>query len=121
MPDMKMVSMRDHTNGTSMIKMVGSHPLTAGLTGTVTIADNPPMPADMGWGLVGPKAIVAATMVADANQAALFGYQTGDDMIGMVAPARRVGFCEREAIAAHMSPDGLKLFDSAIDWALGLK
>jgi hypothetical protein len=121
LPDMKMVSMRNHTNGQSMVKMVGMHPLTDGLSGTITIANNPPAPADLGWGLVGPKAIVAATTVADGTQAALFGYQTGDDMVGMVAPARRVGFCAREAIASHFSPDGLKIFDSAVDWALGLK
>jgi len=121
LPDMKMVGMRNHTNGQSTVKMVGTHPLTDGLSGTITIANNPPDPADLGWGLVGPKAIVAATTVADATQAVLFGYQTGDDMVGMVAPARRVGFCAREAIASHFSPDGFKILDSAIDWALGLK
>jgi len=75
----------------------------------------------MGWGTVGPQAIVAATIVAQPTQAALFGYEKGADMIGMTAPARRVGFAAREAIASHFSEQGLKVFDTAVDWVLGLE
>jgi len=92
-----------------------------GLSGNVTIATAPPDPGDMGWGTVGSKALVAATIVGQPMEAALFGYERGDDMIGMVAPARRVGFAAREAIASHFSEQGLTVFDTAVDWALGLK
>jgi hypothetical protein len=120
-PDMMMASARGHDNGSSAVKIVLDVPLSAGLTGTVTIAMNPPMPADLGWGIVGPKAIVAATTVSDATHAAVFGYATGDDMVGMKAPARRVGYAVREALAAHFTEDGLKIFDAAVDWAFSAK
>jgi hypothetical protein len=120
-PAMMMASARGHDNGSSAVKIVMNVPLSAGLTGTVTISMNPPQPADLGWGVVGPKAIVAATPVGDATHAALFGYATGDDMVGMKAPARRVGYAVREALAAHFTEDGLKLFDAAVDWSLGAK
>jgi hypothetical protein len=121
MPDMMMASARGHDNGSSAVKIVADVPLSAGLMGTVTIAMNPPMPADLGWGIVGPKAIVAATTVDDPTHAAVYGYATGEDMVGMKAPARRVGYAVREALAAHLTEDGLKIFDATVDWALGAK
>jgi hypothetical protein len=120
-PDMAMGSARGHDNGSSAVKIVMNGPLSAGLMGTVTISMNPPQPADLGWAIVGPKAIVAATTVGDPTHAAVFGYATGDDMVGIKAPGRRVGYAVREALAAHFTEDGLKLFDAAVDWALGAK
>jgi len=32
-----------------------------------------------------------------------------------------VGYAVREALAAHFTEDGLKLFDATVDWALGAK
>jgi hypothetical protein len=119
--DMKLASARDHANGTSALDFIGTGPLAGGLSGSVTIATAPPDPGDMGWGTVGPKAVLAATIVAQPTEAALFGYEKGDEMLGMVAPARRVGFAAREAIASHFSEQGLKVFDTAVDWTLGFK
>jgi hypothetical protein len=73
----------------------------------------------MGWGSVGPKALVAATITAHPEQAALFGYEKGDDMLGLTAPARRVGFAAREDVASHFTEQGLEVFDAAVDWTLG--
>ena len=90
-------------------------PLTAGLTGTVTISS---VPSDLGWAVPGPAAIRAATVVGNATHATLFGYAAGAQMVGMVAPARRVGFAIREILAANLAADGIKLFDAAVNWAL---
>ena len=37
-------------------------------------------------------------------------------MVGMTAPARRAGFAIREDLAANLSTDGIKLFDSIVGW-----
>jgi hypothetical protein len=119
--DMKMASARGHAMATTALNFIGTTPLTGGLSGSVTIAMAPPDPAEMGWGTVGAKAIVAATIVAAPEQAALFGYEKGDDMIDLAAPARRVGFAAREDVASHFTEQGLKVFDTAVDWVLGHK
>jgi hypothetical protein len=93
-----------------------THPLAAGLSGTVTIST---VPGELGWGVPGPKAIVVATMPDNPAHIALFGYAAGDQMVGMTAPARRVGYAIRETLASNLSADGLKLFDAAVTWALG--
>ncbi len=119
--DMKMASARGHAMATTALNFMGASTLAGGLTGSVTIAMAPPDPGEMGWGSVGPKAIVAATIVAQPTQAALFGYERGDDMVGMAAPARRAGFAAREDVASHFTEQGLKVFDTAVDWVLGTK
>jgi hypothetical protein len=90
-------------------------PLTAGLTGTVTISS---VSGDLGWAVPGAAAIKAATIVGNPAHAALFGYAPGVQMVGMLAPARRVGFAIREILAANLASDGIKLFDAAVNWAL---
>jgi hypothetical protein len=119
--DMKMASARGHAMATTALNFMGASPLAGGLSGSVTIALAPPDPGEMGWGTIGPKAIVAATIVGQPEQAALFGYEKGDDMIGMAAPARRVGFAAREDVASHFTEQGLKVLDNAVDWVLGHK
>ena len=37
-------------------------------------------------------------------------------MVGMTAPARRAGFAIREDLAANLSTEGTKLFDSIVAW-----
>ncbi len=119
--DMKMASARGHAMTTTALNFMGNSGLAGGLSGSVMIAAAPPEPAEMGWGTVGANAIVAATIVAQPEQAALFGYEKGDDMLGLAAPARRAGFAAREDIASHFTEQGLKVFDTAVDWVLGHK
>jgi hypothetical protein len=117
--DMKMASARGQAIDQLSIKFVGNGPLTAGLTGTVAIAANSPAGTQLGWGTVGAKAMIAASTVGDPAQVVVFGYEKGDDMVGMTAPARRAGFAAREGVAAHFTPEGLAVLDAEIDWVLG--
>lgn len=83
--------------------------------GSVTISS---VPAELGWAVPATSAVVGATMADNPAHIALFGYATGSPMVGLVAPARRVGFAIREIAAAHLTADGVALFDAAVTFAL---
>lgn len=106
----------DETTGQTGVAIVpGAAELVGTLTGNVTISS---VAGPLGWGVPGPAALIGATVAGNANQAAVFGYAKGAQMVGMVAPARRAGFAIREALAANLNADGKKLFDSTLAWVL---
>jgi len=90
----------------------GGHPLAGGLTGTVTVrsADQ-----NVAWGKPSASATVAATHPQDATKATIFGYDTGATMVGLTAPARRVGFFLYGSTS--ITANGLTLFDAVVNWA----
>jgi hypothetical protein len=103
-------------NQTTVEIVAGAPPaLTASLTGSVTITA---APSELGWAVPPASALVAATLAGEPTHAALFAYATGAEMVGLVAPARRVGFAIRETAAANLTADGLSLFDAAVTFAL---
>jgi hypothetical protein len=59
------------------------------LSGMVRVTDSP---SRFGTARPGGDAQVIATRVGSSNDAAIYSYDTGDAMVGRVAPARRVGF-----------------------------
>ncbi len=93
-----------------------THPLAAGLTGTVGVlstrcrlvrARN-----------LGPGAIKIATTPEEPTSSwGIFAYEKGAELPGGVkAPAKRVGFFWHRPSAP--TPDGRKLFIAAVEWAL---
>ncbi|MDG6258202.1 MAG: PKD domain-containing protein, partial [Methanomicrobiaceae archaeon] len=92
-----------------------SHPLAAGLSGTVAVytADevvsfgNPPQ-----------SAIRVAWDPADSTRCVLFGYDDGAEMVGMTAPARRVGLFMTDSSSTLLTDEGWMLFDAAVAWAI---
>jgi hypothetical protein len=102
-------------NQTAVTIADGAPSLAGGLSGSVTIAAEP---AELGWAQPSADAVIAATMADDPTHAMLFGYPAGAAMPGLAAPARRVGFAIRETAAAHLTADGLALFDAAVTYAL---
>lgn len=88
-------------------------PLGGGLSGNVTISSKA---GELGWGAPPAGATVAATVVGQTNHVTIFGFAKGDQMVGMTAPARRAGFAIREDLAANLSTEGIKLFDSIVAW-----
>jgi hypothetical protein len=98
---------------TAVTVVAAASPLAAGLTGSVTISSKA---GELGWGAPPAGATVAATVVGQTSHAAIFGFAKGDQMVGMTAPARRAGFAIREDLAANLSTDGIKLFDSIAAW-----
>jgi hypothetical protein len=106
----------DQTMGQTSVRItMPAHPLAAGLSGLVTISS---APGELGWGVPGPAAVIIAEMADSPTHKVIFGYLAGAQMVGGTAPARRVGYAVREALAANLTADGLKLFDAAVTWAL---
>lgn len=98
------------------LTITGTGPLTAGLTGTVTLSSS--SSTTMNWGKPAASAIKVATFGTAADKIAIFAYDKTVMMMGVAAPARRVGLFAADSTAAVLSADGIKLFDAALDWAL---
>jgi hypothetical protein len=114
---------------TSVSIVAPGEALAAGLTGNVrvytTMGGAPCPPCYLHYvqtsdriiyAFPGPAAKVVATVVGQPKQAAIFAYGKGAMMVGLTAPAKRMGFfIHRDT---DYSPDGLKLFDAALDYLL---
>ena len=97
------------------------HTLAAGLHGTVALSSKG---FPMGWGIPGPNADLIATLGGSAaadvetgstKKYAIFSYEAGTPMPGFVAPALRIALYLSSSVWAHATPQGLKLFDAAVD------
>jgi glucose/arabinose dehydrogenase len=93
-----------------------SHPLAAGLSGTVTVTS---APATFAWGVPAAAAVVAARPPGNATRASVFGYERGAAMTGLTAPGRRVGLFLENSSAANLTSSGWALFDAAVRWSTG--
>lgn len=109
---MGMASAGDHTAGITQVVIVGG-PLVGTASGTLTISSKT---GELGWGTPAASAIKGATLPGDGNKLVVFGYEKGAQMTSLVAPARRAGFAIREQLAANLNADGIKLFDSILEW-----
>jgi hypothetical protein len=103
------------------------HGLATSLSGVVRVSDRD---VKMGWGVPGENAIRIATLVdsseaatsSDAPRAhAIFAYETGVPMPGLVAPAKRVGLFMTSDAASVLGPEGWQLFHASVDWVLALQ
>lgn len=99
------------------IRIVDStHPLSAGYSGTVTIATEN---INIRWGYPGDGAEGVAVAPYDENKVTIFGYDQGAPLAdGSVAPAKRVGSLLFGHFAHVMNGTGWALFDAAVDWCL---
>jgi hypothetical protein len=89
-------------------------PLAAGLTGNVTVYTKGDR---LIWAAPAPAAKKIATIVGNAKEIAIFAYDAGAMMVGgFAAPAKRMGFFIHRN--TDYSPDGVKLFDAAVDYLL---
>ena len=68
----------------------------------------------MGWGEPAASAAVAAT---HRGHPVLFGYEVGASMVGLTAPARRVGLFLGPLAGDNLTTAGQQLFDAAVEWA----
>jgi hypothetical protein len=99
--------------GKSIAITMADSPLAAGKTGTIAVYSN--TDRLFAGTALGPDAIKVATLTGQAMQWAIFAYPSGGMMVGSKAPAKRVGFFAHQD--GTLSPDGLALFEAAIDWA----
>ena len=65
------------------------------------------------------NAVTVARPVGQPSRAAIFAYEKGSIMPGLVAPGRRVGFFLEDATAASLTTQGRALFDAAMRWVTG--
>jgi hypothetical protein len=93
-----------------------SHPLAAGLSGRVPVTTGP---AQISWGRAREDAIRIAVVEGSPEKAAVFAYDRGASMPGLVAPARRVGLFLFDRTALELSPQGWAIFDAAVRWCAG--
>jgi hypothetical protein len=109
----------DASNNHSQLDMVATnstHPLAAGLSGTVTINTQN---TDITRGAGNANAIVIATFWNNPSRHAIFAYPQGAMMNeSFVAPARRVGFFFADSTAEFANANSWALFDAAVTWAI---
>ncbi|MEZ4713243.1 MAG: hypothetical protein R3A44_39010 [Caldilineaceae bacterium] len=107
----------------NMVAANSSHPLSAGLSGTVLV-NSASSGRTFHYGVPPAGAMRIATSLDDANKALVFAYEVNATMMpGATAPARRVGFFSGDAPyfplengAAYSGPTWA-LFGVAVDWA----
>lgn len=103
-------------NQTSIDIADPTHPLAAGLSGTINVFSTA---GSIVWGTLNNNADIVATVSGDSTKPVLFVYETGDLMAGgLIAPARRVGYFLPDNSGAALTTDGLTLLDAAINSAL---
>lgn len=90
-----------------------AHPLAAGLSGSVRAVSSP---AQFSWGRARADALTVATLEGDPSRAAIFAYERGAVMPGLVAPARRAGLFLFDTTSLSLTPEGWALFDAALLW-----
>lgn len=99
----------------TQMRMVGTHALTAGLSGVVTIGN---AAASLSWGKPGAAAVVAATLKGNSTRATIFAYEAGSLLAnGTAAPARRVAVHPNTGATDVWNTNGRTLFDAAVQWA----
>ena len=100
---------------TQLTIVATNNPLTAGLTGNVTVYS---APYRMVYGLPGGDAVKIATIVGSTTQSPIFYYPAGVAMVGQNAPAKRLSFFIHNSATANVAENGLKLLDAVVDWAI---
>ena len=112
--DMSMSSStRGDVGGHDSVAIATDHPLAAGFSGDATVYLEA---RALAYGTPSAGAITVATVPGDANKAVIFAYEAGAGMVGMDAPAKRVGFFFHDDVLAY-DYRGATLFDAAVQWA----
>ena len=93
----------------------GTHPLAAGLSGTVTVVQ---AASNVGWGAPAPMAARIASIQGAASRVAIFAYTRGAEMSMGPAPAKRIGIFAQESVSSRLTDAGIQLLGAAVDWAI---
>jgi uncharacterized repeat protein (TIGR01451 family) len=99
---------------TTILVVNPKHPLAAGLPeGKVEITISPAM---LHWGIPNNNASVIAVVPDEVQKAHIFAYEQGAMMVGLTAPARRVGI--PYATGQFLNDAGFAIYDAAVAWAM---
>jgi HYR domain-containing protein/type IX secretion system substrate protein len=93
-----------------------AHPIAQGATGKLEVLSSN---QTVTWGNPGDGASRIGYIPGNPTRVMLFAYDTGAEMVGMTAPARRVGFFLHNATAQKLRTAGWQLFDRSVQWATG--
>lgn len=107
----------DTLTSTELAILDSAHPLAAGFSGNVTVLSAGK--GQYGWGVPGSGAAVIANLVGEAQGAAVFGYEQGAPMLGLTAPARRLGYFLDIQASTRLTADGWAMFDAGVQWVAG--
>jgi hypothetical protein len=115
--DMKMTGVSHaYASGQSAVAVNHSaHPMAAGFSGAVAVYTSSD---GVSWGVPSSSAISLAGLASDSTRSVIFGYEQGAAMVGLTAPARRVGFFLAPSGASKLTSAGAALFDAAVAWAV---
>jgi DNA-binding protein YbaB len=105
----------DVSNQTQIVVSNSGTPLAARFSGTITATSTP---SKLVWGKPSTGSIKVAHVVGFPDRYTVFGYEEGSDMVGLVAPARRVGWFAGRDTVANLTESGWRLFDAAVGWAI---
>lgn len=100
----------------AMVAANASHPMAAGLTGTVTVLS---LANTFTFGQPNANATAIASLTSDSTKKVIWVYEAGTAMPGLSAPARRVGFFLNATTAANLNTAGGELFDAAVRYGVG--
>jgi hypothetical protein len=89
------------------------HPLAAGLENDVTVYRTP---WRLTWGIPGSQAMTVAHLVNRPDHHVIFAYEPRTMMVGIRAPARRLGFFLHDNVVEDLTAQALALLDAAIAW-----
>jgi hypothetical protein len=91
-------------------------PLAAGLKGSIDVYKQD---GQIGYGIPGPGAIVAATVAGDPQKATVFAYDKGaTTALGKPAAAREAFYYLQSGEEINQTDNGWKLFDAVIQWTM---
>jgi hypothetical protein len=103
------------SNATQITIGTPAHPMAAGLMNDVAVVT---MTSPITWGVPAASAVRVASFAGMPNRATIFGYPKGAMMVGLAAPALRVGLFPSDPATTRLTDNGKKLLDAAIEWAL---
>jgi hypothetical protein len=102
-----------------------SHPLAAGLSGTVTVYEQPNW-HQYGLGELGAGVSLIASSTENPDRHMIFAADVGDALLGDgmdgspdTAAGRRVMFFLSDVGFSSLTADGISLFNAAVNWAAG--
>ncbi|MEE6295692.1 beta-N-acetylglucosaminidase domain-containing protein [Georgenia wangjunii] len=114
--DMAMADAPNLAFNSTDVEITGAdHPIAVGLSGTVGIYQREGI---AGYGTPSDEADVIAIVPGVPEQATVFAYDAGDAMIGMDAPARRLGLPYVDDAVGVLTPEGQAMFDAAMLWLI---
>ncbi|MEZ4961576.1 MAG: RICIN domain-containing protein [Saprospiraceae bacterium] len=120
MDDMKMTgtTANSHYGSSSYVSKIrltsSSHPISDGMSGDYSVFTSG---KNATWGNPGSGAVKIGYVPGNSNCSMIYAYDTGAGMVGMTAPAKRVGFFLHDDNADNLTSNGWKLFDRCVQWA----